>query len=170
MQYLENDVNSTALTPKKRTTTEEAPGTRLRCFGWAVQNGSSDYIHVSSNNFTRHHLITHTHRPVLTFIVVIRVFEDKDVIRPSPTPHCQHSKTEGKKKGKERERKNRKRALRRISLVIVVRQTNFWKLELIYPCWSAIVNEKQVFLCLFCCWWMVLNDPPRISVPTRKEV
>ena len=55
---------------------------------------------VSSNNFTRHHLITHTHRPVLTFIVVIRVFEDKDVIRPSPTPHCQHSKTEGKKKGK----------------------------------------------------------------------
>ena len=110
------------------------------------------------------------HRPVLTFIVVIRVFEDKDVIRPSPTPHCQHSKTEGKKKGKERERKNRKRALRRISLVIVVRQTNFWKLELIYPCWSAIVNEKQVFLCLFCCWWMVLNDPPRISVPTRKEV
>ena len=44
MQYLENEVNSTALMPKKRTATEEAPGTRLRCFGRAVQNGSSDYI------------------------------------------------------------------------------------------------------------------------------
>ena len=59
---------------------------------------------VSSNNFTRHHLITHTHRPVLTFIVVIRVFEDKDVIGPSPTPHCQHSK-KGERKGEEQEKK-----------------------------------------------------------------
>ena len=56
MQYLENKVNSTALMPKRRTATEEAPGTRLRCFGRAVQNGSSDYIQ------------SHTHRPVLTFL------------------------------------------------------------------------------------------------------
>jgi len=45
MEYLENDVNSTALMPKKRTATEEALGTRLCCFGRVVQNGSSsDYI------------------------------------------------------------------------------------------------------------------------------
>ena len=170
MQYLKNDVNSTALTPKKTDDNWGSIGNEVALFWLSGSKWQFWLYSVSSYNFTRHHLITHTHRPVLTFIVVIRVFEDKDVIRPSPTPHCQHSKTEGKKKGKERERKNRKRALRRISLVIVVRQTNFGKLELIYPCWSAIVNERQVFLCLFCCWWMVLNDPTRITVPTRKEV
>ena len=169
MQYLENDFKY-SINAKKRTAIEEATGTRLRCFGGAVQNGSSDYIQshpiISLATIWLHTLIDQ----FWLFFLVIRVFEDKDVIRPSPTPHCQHSKTEGKKKGNERERKNRKRALRRISLVIVVRQTNVWKLELIYPCWSAIVNEKQVFLCLFCCWWMVNHNPTRISVPTRKEV
>ena len=108
MQYLENDVNSTAFMPKKRTTTEEAPGTRLRCFDGAVQNGSFDYIQshpiISLATIWLHTLLDQ----FWLLFLVIRVFEDKDVIRPSPTPHCQHSKTEGKKgegKGEEKQKK-----------------------------------------------------------------